>query len=264
MATVSDISLEVRKKIERPSSDRNFVQHVRDGFVLDLLQNSVSKTLAVWAKQFPKKSKVLDVGCGQQPYRRLIESFDYNYFSADIAQNSQNTVNFIINLEESLPDDLLADGPFDMILATEVIEHVQKLEYCFENFRKLLAPGGQLLVTCPFVFPLHEEPFDFWRPTPYALSELSNQAGFKILQLEKLGSSIDCLGLSLGHIINEFPFQTISSFWQWLGISLRQRVQLFLLRSFHWLIKRGFLIKANPKTDRFYLINFLLLTPEKP
>lgn len=255
-------SLAFRRKISRPLLDSNSLTHVRDGFVIKNLNDSILMTLAQWHSQFPPSAKVLDVGCGEQPYRKNIRSLGFDYFSADINQNRAQSVDFLFNLENPLPTEILTVGPFDMILATEVIEHIHQLEKCFKNLRQLLAPNGQLLITCPFVFPLHEEPYDFWRPTPHALASICHKTGFKIMKSERLGSAIECLGLTVGHIINEFPFETPSSFSQQIGISVRQRIQLCFLRSIHWLIKRGILNSASPKVKTFYLTNYLILSPD--
>jgi hypothetical protein len=64
-----------------------------------------------------------------------------------------------------------------------------------------LAPGGRMLVTCPHFYPLHEVPYDFWRPTPYAIRHFAAKQGLEIESLEQAGSPTEVLGtlLSLTH-----------------------------------------------------------------
>jgi hypothetical protein len=46
-------------------------------------------------------------------------------------------------------------------------------------------------------YPLHEEPFDYWRPTPYALAAFANMTGFSIVTDKKVGNGKDVLGTLL-------------------------------------------------------------------
>lgn len=57
-------------------------------------------------------------------------------------------------------------GPdrFDLVLATEVIEHVQDWRTVISNIKNVCKPGGVMLVTTPSPgFPYHPFPHDFWR-----------------------------------------------------------------------------------------------------
>jgi SAM-dependent methyltransferase len=103
-----------------------------------------------------------------------------------------------MELDKDIPGALLERGPFDFILCTEVLEHVVGWERAFENFARLLSRGGNLLITCPHVYVLHEQPYDFWRPTIHALRFFSGKYGFKVVRVEQLGDSWDVLGTLLG------------------------------------------------------------------
>ena len=50
------------------------------------------------------------------------------------------------DLNEPLP---VADSAFDCIVSTEVIEHLENARAAFREFRRLLRPGGALLLTTP-------------------------------------------------------------------------------------------------------------------
>lgn len=60
-----------------------------------------------------------------------------------------------------------------------------------------LPRGGQLLITCPHFYPLHDEPYDFWRPTHHALRFFGNKFGLDILHQVKAGDAWDVLGTLL-------------------------------------------------------------------
>ena len=48
---------------------------------------------------------------------------------------------------------------FDYVICTEVLEHVLDWKKTSQNFQQLTKPGGEILITAPFLYPLHEEPF---------------------------------------------------------------------------------------------------------
>ena len=101
-------------------------------------------------------------------------------------------------IDRPAPPELTARGPFPFVLCTEVLEHVADWDVAFRNFHALLAPGGRMLITCPAVYPLHEEPHDFWRPTRYALRYYADRVGLRVVEQQAAGSGWDVLGTVLG------------------------------------------------------------------
>ena len=134
----------------------------------------------------------LDVGCGEQPLRGLIEGSGATYTGFDIAQNTQDTVAVLGSIDAPLP----APWPqpravYDVVVCTEVLEHTFDWPCAFRNLRALTAPGGTVVLTVPFVFPLHMEPLDFARATPHALRRLSAASGLRIEEERRLGTGFD-------------------------------------------------------------------------
>ncbi|WOK05582.1 class I SAM-dependent methyltransferase [Imperialibacter roseus] len=140
--------------------------------------------------------QVLDAGCGEQPFRQLIEKKGMVYNSLDVAQNRSRNVDYLAAIDKPLPDEVPLNQ-FDVILCTEVLEHVANWEQAFENFQKLLRPGGVMIITTPFFYFLHEEPFDYWRPTPFALEHFAQRHSLRVSDVQKLGTGWDVLGTFL-------------------------------------------------------------------
>ncbi len=128
----------------------------------------------------------------------MIEEAGFRYASLDVVQNAQRRVEFIGAIDESLPDALCTEAPYDFILCTEVLEHVADWSAAFSNLARLLAPGGRLLLTCPHFYPLHEVPYDFWRPTPFAVSYFAKKVGLEVEVFEQAGGPCEVLGTLLG------------------------------------------------------------------
>lgn len=122
-------------------------------------------------------SVVIDVGCGQSPYRALVEHFP-RYVGLDAPGHPDSG---------ERPDVLgdAGDLPFrsasaDLVLCTEVIEHVtDPVRVLFEAHR-VLRPGGSLILSAPFTWHVHDEPHDYWRFTEFGLRILCERAGFRV------------------------------------------------------------------------------------
>lgn len=87
-----------------------------------------------------------------------------------------------------LPAERLVEyfGPesFDVIIATELLEHVQDWRLVVRNFKEVLKCGGYIYVTTrSYGFPLHAYPYDFWR---YEIEDMRRIfSDFEILKLVK-------------------------------------------------------------------------------
>ena len=73
---------------------------------------------------------------------------------------------------------LSGQGPFDVVICEQVIEHVVDPCGAAENLRALCAPGGHVIVSTPFLVRIHELPLyglrDYWRFTPEGCGSCSN------------------------------------------------------------------------------------------
>jgi hypothetical protein len=78
------------------------------------------------------------------------------------------------------------------------MEHVADWDKAFSNFRLLLRRNGLVLITCPHFYILHEQPYDFWRPTIHALRFFAQRYRLEEVHLETSGDSWDVLGTILG------------------------------------------------------------------
>jgi SAM-dependent methyltransferase len=181
------------KLIERQSYDPALPV---ESFIVPLLYGEVIAAVDSIAHH-AGPGRVLDVGCGSQPFRSDLESRGYEYVGMD-AQDPLGLVDYVAEIDGELPHALMACAPFDLILCTEVLEHVADWRSAFANFSALLRPRGHLIVTCPFFYVIHEAPYDFWRPTLFALRSFATRAGLQEVDSRAVGTSWDVLGTMLG------------------------------------------------------------------
>jgi len=238
-------ALESRPHLDRRA--RYEPQWDQERFIVPLLRAAIETKLERHAK--PGAGKALDVGCGKQPFRGDLEGAGYEYTGLDTQPGEG--VAFTAPIDGELPPQLVAHGPFQFLLCTEVLEHVADWRAAFANLARLAAPGAKLLLTCPHVYPLHEEPFDFWRPTPHAIRHYASGAGFRVLEIETVGTAWDVIGTTLGAC-------TISR-GEW---SLKARVAAWFVRRFvrttFWFLRRGWL-QTVPLGSKLYLSNIAVL-----
>lgn len=246
---------------DRPTVDerRRYEPRGRqEEFIVPLLREAI---LAALAESRPGRStsgagqsaSALDVGCGGQPFRGAIEERGFSYVSMDVQAQEGITLDHACAVDGELPVALRARGPFELILCTEVLEHVADWDAAFANLAELLATGGRLIVTCPHVYPLHEEPYDFWRPTLHALRRFADRHGLVVVEERKLGDAWDVLGTVIAAAT---PDPTGTGPLAWLGATIARKTRKVAF----WVVKSGLLRKMSRPRSKLYLSNFVVLT----
>jgi len=139
---------------------------------------------------------VLDIGCGEQPLRSLIEARGARYFGVDVTQNSFNNVDIVA----SITDMRLKDALFDCIICTEVLEHVTDANSAFIELTRILKPYGICILTTPFLYRLHEEPYDKIRLTIHSIEHYAIQNNLHIVELSKAGNELEVAATLLNYL----------------------------------------------------------------
>jgi SAM-dependent methyltransferase len=179
---------------ERTRYEPNLPQ---EDFIVPLLKREIESCIASYATPARGAAHAIDVGCGGQPFRELLRQAGYSYCGVDVNPNGGLDPDFLWAADEPIPEELARRGPFDFLLCTEVLEHVADWHAAFANFALLLAPGGRALLTAPFVYQLHEEPYDFWRPTLHSIDHYARAAGLLSVYRKAAGDPWDVLGTIL-------------------------------------------------------------------
>ena len=80
----------------------------------------------------------------------------------------------------------ISDGTFDMVLLSEVLEHLERPTESLREIFRVIKNGGRFHITVPFLFPVHACPYDFQRWTPDKLNLELQEAGFKVVEIRPL------------------------------------------------------------------------------
>jgi SAM-dependent methyltransferase len=89
----------------------------------------------------------------------------------------------------------IGDATVDTVLCTEVLEHLNEPQNAIDEMFRVLRPGGELLLTTRFLFPLHDAPDDYFRYTKYGLRHLLRR--FEILELQEETTAVGTLAVLL-------------------------------------------------------------------
>jgi SAM-dependent methyltransferase len=144
------------------------------------------KWIAAQAASVPRGQRVLDVGAGSAPYRTLFEGCDYK--TQDFVQLQPEQLRYggyasidFVSEADAIP---VPDASFEVILCTEVLEHVSQPINVIKEFGRILAPGGRLILTAPLGSGIHQEPYHFYGGyTPYWYRRFLTEAGFQSIEI---------------------------------------------------------------------------------
>jgi SAM-dependent methyltransferase len=148
---------------------------------------------------FEPNLKVLEIGPERQLYTKYnidqhVGLNNYEYFYTDLFPDILKKIHsnhwgiaatvlddaemshYVPMINENRIDSL--DDQFDIVFATNVIEHVRMPWVWIAELVRVLKPGGKLILVCPGITtPYHEDPIDCWRIWPEGFNSLFTYAG---------------------------------------------------------------------------------------
>lgn len=144
------------------------------------------------------EGRMLDVGVGERPYAALFAPYVTHYYGLEYPPACDNLNPGITRNVTQLQGavDVWGDGHclpfrsggFDTALCLEVLEHVPDADRVVKEIARALRPGGKLLLTVPFVAPMHALPYDFFRYTRAGIIALVQSAGLEVVSCEPRGN----------------------------------------------------------------------------
>ncbi len=129
------------------TGDLAFASDVYDG---KQAEESSHQIVARWLRG-RGPSRVLDLGCSDGSVAEQLRTAGHHVTGVDVIAHEgvKERVDWFVeaDLELGLPPEL--EGPFDVVLAADVLEHVRHPERVLEPVRTLLAPGGTIIASVP-------------------------------------------------------------------------------------------------------------------
>ncbi len=165
-----------------------------------LVHRILEKHLARIAREHAR-GRLLDIGCGEKPYRTLFAPFVKEHIGLDHAETQHGHAAIdLYGYAEAIPAEALS---FDTVLCTAVLEHVKEPAQAVAEMHRVLRSGGVVILTAPFFWHIHEAPRDFYRYTAYGLRYLMEKAGFTISELTPLSGFIVTFAQELVYFLHD-------------------------------------------------------------
>jgi SAM-dependent methyltransferase len=137
-----------------------------------------------------RPARVLDVGCGRMPYYPIFEAVASDYVGSDITPGPR--IRHVCPVE----DLDVGDGRYDLVLCTQVIEHVADPDRALAEIARVLRPGGHAFITTHGVWPYHPYPTDYRRWTQQGLEDLvARTENLTLVELVPHRGTAACLAL---------------------------------------------------------------------
>jgi SAM-dependent methyltransferase len=140
--------------------------------------------------------RLLDYGCGGSPYREMFKAGSYT--RADYVDCG--SLDCLISADGKID---LPDNSYDVVLSTQVLEHVFSPRTYLSEALRVLRPGGKLILTTHGIWEEHGCPYDFWRWTRDGLSRELQEAGFEVKRVARLTTGTRAILFLFSRIIGQ-------------------------------------------------------------
>jgi SAM-dependent methyltransferase len=185
----------------------------------------MNECLKLWREEI--RGTMLDLACGQEPsYRRILDLKNSGKVRlVGIDYNPAFRPAIVADLIHSIP---IKDATADVVIVSGFLHIPPDPKEFLKEVKRILKPGGCLLLTAPLVFPYTPEPTDYWRFTEEGLSWLLYNAGFTDFEIVPVGNRFSAAAFLLGPFLR--PRWIVAPLVYLLCLLLDRIVTYFKLR----------------------------------
>ncbi len=140
-------------------------------------------------------SWVLDAGAGQCELREVLSGC--RYIAVDLGVGTDDPLRpwdfsglDVIGDVQRLP---FRDEVFELVISKQVLEHLPHPAEAIADAGRVLAPGGELFLSTNLIWQEHQQPYDFFRFTQFALRHIVEQAGLEVIEMRPMGGYFSVL-----------------------------------------------------------------------
>ena len=188
--------------------------------------------------------KTLDVGCGTKPYEKYFKSSEYTGLEIETTVHREvSKADFFYDGTE-FPFN---NNEFDSIVTNQVFEHVFNPDIFLDELNRVLKKNGMLLLTVPFIWDEHEQPYDFARYSSFGIKSVLEKNGFEIVNQKKTATDFS----AIIQLINGYIYKIVVK-----NSLIRQTVTVLVM--FPLNVLGIILSKILPSNKDLYLDNVIL------
>lgn len=114
-----------------------------------------------------KRQRVLNIGAGGEIAKRISKLENAEITSLDCGEKKKPDV-----IADARDMYMFDKNSFDIVFLMDVIEHIPEPHKAISEVFRVLKKGGTLVLSAPFIFPIHDAPHDYFRFTRFGLSHL--------------------------------------------------------------------------------------------
>jgi SAM-dependent methyltransferase len=189
--------------------------HIFPGFLKQLIDpetEKIDRFVVSNVEAYGNENFILDAGAGECRFK---EKLEYNrYVAIDATYGDPSWDYSKIDVASSLDCLPFESDIFDIIICTQVLEHVREPQRVLDELSRILKRGGVVLISAPQGWGVHQAPHDYFRFTCYALSYLLEQAGFEQISIRPSSGYF-------GYLANRLTVFPKALFWQTKSRTLR-------------------------------------------
>jgi SAM-dependent methyltransferase len=163
-------------------------------------------TASFYDNYIPKHvtGKLADLGCGHVPFYETYKPYITENSCIDWPNSAHvnQYLDLTCDLNQPIP---LPDSLFNTIIISEVLEHISEPDLIWSEMTRLLMPGGKILLSVPFLYRIHEAPYDFYRYTEFALQKYATKNKLEIIELKAFGGLPEVLTDIMAKNLTKIP-----------------------------------------------------------
>jgi SAM-dependent methyltransferase len=145
------------------------------------------------AKHESNNSYWLDLGCGLKPYESEFKKS--KYIGIDVEHSGRNSGLKKPDLFFNGVNIPFEDKTFNGVLCTQVLEHVKDPNSLMKEIHRVLIPEGKIIVSVPFIYREHEEPYDYFRFSKFGLENLLTLNGFSVKNIKTINTNFELIAM---------------------------------------------------------------------
>ncbi len=133
-------------------------------YILNFNQEAIKEFIInTVRKEVKSGSRILDVGAGSVKYKKYFQ--DCVYMTQDFKQYKDPQGKFQYGIIDYISDIIhipVQENSFDVIICTEVLEHIPRPDLAIKEFSRILKLEGKLYITAPLVSGIHQSPYHYY------------------------------------------------------------------------------------------------------